>query len=53
MVLVLHLLRSFLKYLCEHPRVRLTFLKVDVLNLLTSPGAFEIFVIKVGFKVLI
>ena len=32
----------FLKYLCEHPRVRLTFLKVDVLNLLTSPGAFEI-----------
>ncbi len=25
MFLVLHLLRSFLKYLCEHPRVRLTF----------------------------
>ena len=28
MVLVLHLLRSFLKYLCEHPRVRLTFWKL-------------------------
>jgi hypothetical protein len=37
------LLRSFLKYFfCEPPRVRLTFLKVDVLNLFTSPGAFEI-----------
>ena len=28
MVLVLHLLRSFLKYLCEHPRVLLTFWKL-------------------------
>ncbi len=28
MFLVLHLLRSFLKYLCEHPRVRLTVWKL-------------------------
>ncbi len=28
MVLVLHLIRSFLKYLCEHPRVRLKFWKL-------------------------
>ncbi len=42
MVLVLHLLRSFLKIFVRTSPGAFDVLKVDVLNLLTSPGAFEI-----------
>ncbi len=42
MVLVLHLLRSFLKIFVRTSPGAFDCLKVDVLNLFTSPGAFEI-----------
>ena len=42
MVLVLHLLRSFVKIFVRTSPGAFDVLKVDVLNLLTSPGAFEI-----------
>ncbi len=42
MFLVLHLLRSFLKNICGTSPGAFDCLKVDVLNLFTSPGAFEI-----------
>ncbi len=43
LVQVLHLLRSFLKIFVRTSPGAFDVLKVDVLNLLTSPGAFEIF----------
>ena len=43
MVLVLHLLRSFLKIFVRTSPGAFDRLKVDVLDLFTSPGAFEIF----------
>ena len=42
MVLVLHLLRSFLKIFVRTSPGAFDRLKVDVLDLFTSPGAFEI-----------
>ena len=42
MVLVLHLLRSFLKIFVRTSPGAFDVLKVDVLTMLTSPGAFEI-----------
>ena len=42
MVLVLHLLRSFLIIFVGTSPGAFDVLKVDVLNILTSPGAFEI-----------
>jgi hypothetical protein len=42
MFLVLHLLRSFLKIFVRTSPGAFDSLKVDVLDLFTSPGAFEI-----------